>query len=144
MSLLTFGQSWNNLPREILCEIFMKVGLEDIEDLVECLQVCKNWNEMICNLTKAQLNCLRSNAAEKIREKSRTNETFIPSWRELSFATKLHHLGHLEKEIIEDFEERIVFDKELEAVDASINLPFEEFENILEKSECQPGLGRGE
>ena len=75
---------------------------------------------------------LRIDAAEKIREKSRTNETFIPSRRELSVAKKLHQYGHLEKEILEDLEERIVFDKELEVVDASINLPFEEFANVLE------------
>ena len=60
------GHSWRNMPREIFSEIFMKVGVESLEDANNCRQVCKNWNQMICDLTKNQIDTIRRNAAMRL------------------------------------------------------------------------------
>ena len=38
---------WNNLPDVIFGDIMMMVGLENLETLHSCRQVCRSWNEMI-------------------------------------------------------------------------------------------------
>ena len=38
---------WNNLPDVIFGDIMMMVGLESVETLHACRQVCRSWNEMI-------------------------------------------------------------------------------------------------
>ena len=35
------------LPEEILSEIWLMVGLESLESLHRCRQVCQTWNELI-------------------------------------------------------------------------------------------------
>ena len=39
--------AWLTLPELIFSDIMMMVGLESIESLHRCRQVCKTWNEMI-------------------------------------------------------------------------------------------------
>ena len=36
-----------NIPEEILGEIWLMVGLESLESLHRCRQVCQTWNELI-------------------------------------------------------------------------------------------------
>ena len=38
---------WNNLPDVIFGDIMMMVGLENLDNLLTCRQVCRSWNEMI-------------------------------------------------------------------------------------------------
>ena len=38
---------WLSLPELIFSDIMMMVGLESLESLHRCRQVCKTWNEMI-------------------------------------------------------------------------------------------------
>ena len=39
--------TWVTLPELILSDIMMMIGLESLESLHRCRQVCKTWNEMI-------------------------------------------------------------------------------------------------
>ena len=39
--------AWDTLPDLILSDIMMMVGLESLEGLHRCRQVCSKWNEMI-------------------------------------------------------------------------------------------------
>ena len=39
--------NWKKLPEYIFGYIMMKVGLESMDNLHICRQVCKSWNEMI-------------------------------------------------------------------------------------------------
>ena len=41
------NMTWVKLPRLILSDVMMMVGLESLESLHRCRQVCKTWNEMI-------------------------------------------------------------------------------------------------
>ena len=41
------NMTWVKLPRLILSDIMMMVGLESLESLHRCRQVCKTWNEFI-------------------------------------------------------------------------------------------------
>ena len=54
------------MPRPIFSEIIMKVGTESLEDIINCRQVCKNWNQMILDLTKRQIDTIRRSAAERL------------------------------------------------------------------------------
>ena len=56
--------SWKNMPREIFSEIIMKVGVESLEDANNCRQVCKNWNQMILDLTKHEVDIIRKGFKE--------------------------------------------------------------------------------
>ena len=39
--------AWLSLPDLIFCDIMMMVGLESLESLHRCRQVCSKWNEKI-------------------------------------------------------------------------------------------------
>ena len=39
--------AWTTLPDLIFSDIMMMIGLESLESLHRCRQVCKTWNEMI-------------------------------------------------------------------------------------------------
>ena len=41
------SMAWVELPDLILSDIMMKVGLESLEGLHRCRQVCKPWNNLI-------------------------------------------------------------------------------------------------
>ena len=43
----SFIPDWLVLPEEILSEIWLMVGLESLESLHRCRQVCQTWNELI-------------------------------------------------------------------------------------------------
>ena len=123
MLLFTSGQSFLDMPREIICEIFSYIS-EDIEELFECRQVCKSWDENIRDMTKLQR--FRRNAAEKIRAKL-SDEVFLPSEPEISFAKSLVKSGHLDVGVLVNLEERFLFFENLMIIDAAKNLPFEDF-----------------
>ena len=123
MSSLTSGHSMHNMPKEIFCEIFSYIS-EDFEELFKCRQVCKNWNENIRDMI--ELKRFRRNAAEKIRSKW-SDEVFLPSEPEISFAKSLVKSGHLDVGVLVNLEERFLFFENLMIIDASKNLPFEEF-----------------
>ena len=39
--------AWITLPEPLFSDIMMMVGLESLESLHRCRQVCRTWNEMI-------------------------------------------------------------------------------------------------
>ena len=47
MSKSSMSFNWKKLPEYIFGYIMMKVGLESMDNLHICRQVCKSWNEMI-------------------------------------------------------------------------------------------------
>ena len=47
MSYLSPRSQWQNLPDVLFSDIMMIVGLESLDDLHRCRQVCRNWNEKI-------------------------------------------------------------------------------------------------
>ena len=40
---------WHNPPEVIFGDIMMMVGVESLDTLHTCRQVCRSWNEMIVN-----------------------------------------------------------------------------------------------
>ena len=54
--------SWQNLPDLILSDIMLMVGVENIEDLHKCRQVCRNWKVMIYQMTRGKKDTIRRKA----------------------------------------------------------------------------------
>ena len=94
---------WNNLPDVIFGDIMMMVGLESLEILHTCRQVCRSWNEMIvsiiqdilihfinppfqCEMTDTQK--FRKSVGERLRIKLSDNP-YLPSNAEISQAKNL-------------------------------------------------------
>ena len=84
------------MPKEIFCNIFSYIS-EDFEELFKCRQVCKSWNENIRDMIK--LKRFRRHAAEKIKAKW-SDEVFLPSEQEISFAKSLVKSGHLDEGVL--------------------------------------------
>ena len=102
-----FGHTnWNNMPSEILSDILMKVGLVSMDDLRKCRKVCQNWNRVISEMTKHQVDLLRRNEAEYVRllwEVCR----WLPSYEEISRALSLVNSGHLKPSVVANMISRI-------------------------------------
>ena len=64
---------WDTLPELIFCDIMMKVGLDSIETLHRCRQVCKTWNVTI-------LDEIWGNQSRKRIIKMRIEEIWDCSW----------------------------------------------------------------
>ena len=95
-----FGHTnWNNMPSEILSDILMKVGLASPDDLRKCRQVCKNWKQVIQEMTKHQVDLLRRKEAEILKYRWIYFIRF-PSYEEISRAKSLVKSGHLESSVI--------------------------------------------
>lgn len=65
--------NWVTIPELIFCDIMMKVGLDSIETLHRCRQVCKTWNETI-------LEEIWGNQSRKRMMKMRIEEIWDCSW----------------------------------------------------------------
>ena len=50
ISTLSSIQDWQNLPDVLFGDIMMMVGLESLDTLHTCRQVCQSWNEMIVSI----------------------------------------------------------------------------------------------
>ena len=71
------------LPDLIFCDIMMMVGLESLESLQRCRQVCKTWNEMILQeIWESQSR--RKIMKERIERSWRPG--MLPSDEEISYA----------------------------------------------------------
>ena len=106
-SISPFGHTnWNHMPSEILSDILMKVGLASPNDLRKCRQVCKNWNWVICEMTKHQIDLLKRNEAETVRQLWDECH-WLPSCEEISRAKSLVKSGHLKDSVISNFVWRI-------------------------------------
>ena len=65
-------KDWQNLPEFIFGDMMMMMGLNSLEDLHRCRQVCQSWNVMIFAMTKYKKDKLRRKADDQavhIREK---------------------------------------------------------------------------
>ena len=102
-----FGHTnWNNMPREILSDILMKVGLASLDDLRKCRQVCRNWKLAIGEMTKHQVDLLKRNEAEYVRHLWEECH-WLPSYEEISRAKSLVKSGHLQHFVISNLILRI-------------------------------------
>ena len=62
---------WQNLPDIVISDIMMMLGLDWLEDLHKCRQVCQSWNVMISQMIKYKKGNIRTKAetlATKPRE----------------------------------------------------------------------------
>ena len=50
ISTLSSIQDWQNLPDVLFGDIMVMVGLESLDTLHTCRQVCRSWNEMIVSI----------------------------------------------------------------------------------------------
>ena len=102
-----FGHTnWNNMPSEILSDILMKVGLASPDDLRKCRQVCKNWKCVISEMTKHQVDLLKRNEAENVRQLW-DKRHWLPSYEEIYRAISLVKSGHLQDSVIGNLISRI-------------------------------------
>ena len=73
--------SWVTIPELILSNIMMIIGLESLESLHRCRQVCKTWNEKILR------NIWESPSKKKImKERIDRSWRMYPSDEEISHA----------------------------------------------------------
>ena len=98
--------NWNNMPSEILSDILMKVGLASPDDLRKCRQVCKNWKCVISEMTKHQVDLLKRNEAENVRQLW-DKRHWLPSYEEIYRAISLVKSGHLQDSVISNLISRI-------------------------------------
>ena len=100
-SISPFGHTnWNNIPSEILSDILLKIGLAWPNDLRKCRQGCKNWNWVIREMTKHQVNLLKRKEAEIVRLLLDKFHWWFPSNEEISRVKSLVKSGHLENSVI--------------------------------------------
>ena len=67
----SFWCGWQNLPHLMISDIMTMLGLESLDDLHKCRQVCRSWNMMIYQMTKHKKDKIRREAdsrADKIRK----------------------------------------------------------------------------
>ena len=81
--------AWVSIPELIFSDIMMIVGLENLESLHRCRQVCKTWNEMILrDIWESQ------NKKRIMRERVQRNwgPGMLPSDEDISLARMLGYL----------------------------------------------------
>jgi len=98
--------AWVTLPDLIFSDIMMKVGLESLENLHRCRQVCRTWNDMI-------LSDIWENQSKKRIMKERIERSWepgmFPSDEEISHAKWLEARGALDTDKIERLTKRLRF-----------------------------------
>ena len=96
--------TWGTLPELIFSDIMMMVGLQSLESLHRCRQVCKTWNEMIARVIWDS-----GNKKMILRERIQRNwgPGMLPSEEEISLAKMLVAGGILEPGHIQSLTERI-------------------------------------
>ena len=79
--LWKLNEEWQNLPDVIFGDIMMMMGLNSLEVLHRCRQVCQSWNVRIFEMTKYKKDKLRRQAdsqAAQIRDKWVLPQTRLP------------------------------------------------------------------
>jgi len=92
---------WTSLPDLIFIDIMMKVGLENLEGLHRCRQVCKTWDEKILSEI-----CQRKRKIMKERIEKAWGPGMLPSNEEISHAKWAEAGGILDTNKIERLTER--------------------------------------
>ena len=92
-------QSFQNLPDvpDFNLQLPMMLGLDSLEDLQRCRQVCQSWNEMIQTMNKHSKRAIEKNSrsvANTIIKKWRAND-YEPGPLEITTAASLAHHGLL-------------------------------------------------
>ena len=70
--LLGISRDWQNLPDRVFGDVMMMFGVNKLEAIPKCRQVCQIWNVMISQMTKLKKDTIRREAesqAAKIRDK---------------------------------------------------------------------------
>jgi len=93
---------WTSLPDLIFIDIMMKVGLENLEGLHRCRQVCKTWDEKILSEI-----CQRKRKIMKERIEKAWGPGMLPSNEEISHAKWAEAGGILDTNKIERLTERV-------------------------------------
>ena len=102
LQILCFGNcighwqwnDWHNLPNLIFSDIMMMVGLQSLDELQKCKQVCGGWSVMTSQMTKHEKNIIMrkfQNPAAQIRKK--LSGFYSVKLPEIALAASLAHHG---------------------------------------------------
>ena len=101
--------TWQTLPDVIFGDILVMMGLNSLEDLKKCRQVCQSWNGIIAHMTKYKKETIRKEA-DSLDAQIRKKWTFRhihykPLLPEITAAASLAYhglLGSVEKMLLQD------------------------------------------
>ena len=139
MSLKTVAEGWQNFPDLIFCDIIMMVGLESLEDLHKCRQVCQSWNVMTSQMPWLKKDTIRKRAdslALQIRKKW-VSLFYTPSLLEIVTAASLAHhrlLGSVWRIVLHDVDLASVPAQHLAALASCVTMTL-----ITPQPECKKG-----
>ena len=60
------SKEWQNLPDLLFHDVIMMVGMDQVENIPKCRQVCRGWNVMVSQMTKHKKDTLRSEAKSRV------------------------------------------------------------------------------
>ena len=60
------SKDWQNLPDLLFRDVIMMVGMDQVENIPKCRQVCRGWNVMVSQMTKHKKDTLRSEAKSRV------------------------------------------------------------------------------
>ena len=60
------SKDWQNLCDIVFGNVMMMVGMDQLENIPECRQVCRGWNVMVSQMTKHKKDTLRSEAKSRV------------------------------------------------------------------------------
>ena len=97
---------WQNLPDIVISDIMMMLGLDCLEDLHKCRQLCQSWNVMISQMIKYKKGNIRRKAqtlATKARDKWLWSDS-LPLPKIVTATSLAHHgmLGSVQFMCLED------------------------------------------
>ena len=96
MEILTssFWNGWQTLPDFIFSDIMMMLGLESLQDLIKCRQVCQGWKGMLSKMTKLKKKTImktHKSVAADIRKKCWTHYYTLDPSKIVTAASLAHH-----------------------------------------------------
>ena len=56
------SKDWQNLPDLLFRDVIMMVGMDQLENIPKCTQVCRGWNVMVSQMTKHKKDTVRREA----------------------------------------------------------------------------------
>ena len=129
LSTIEIPSSWQTIPNIIFGDILMMVGLNSLEDLKKCRQVCQSWNVITAHMTKYEKDSIRREAdclAAQIRKKLKWNFSHKSLLPEITTAAILAYHG-----LFGSVEEMLLRDVDLASVPA---------EHLASLASCVTGL----
>ena len=118
------SKDWQNIPEIIFGDIMMMLGMDKLEDIPKCSQVCRSWNMMISLETKHKKDTIWRNTEILADE---INSEIFPNVSEILTAASLAHhglLGSVERMRLVDVDLASVPTKHLAALASCVTKGF--------------------